>query len=102
MVARAVPRTREGRDRGRRRGTARQATTRLRPARGPDRPGPHPRTAAATAGPSGLVATAVVRGTAELYAYLSGPLGHLAGVRHVEASPFPRRVKQLICPRPRS
>ncbi|CAL9378688.1 hypothetical protein SUDANB145_01022 [Streptomyces sp. enrichment culture] len=58
--------------------------------------------AAATAGPSNLVATAVTRGTADLYAYLSGPLGHLEGVRHVEASPFLRRVKQLIYPRPAS
>ncbi|MFK0119159.1 Lrp/AsnC family transcriptional regulator [Streptomyces sp. NPDC090994] len=58
--------------------------------------------AAATAGPSNLVATAVTRGTAALYAYLSGPLGHLEGVRHVEASPFLRRVKQLSCPRPAS
>nr|WP_320781043.1 Lrp/AsnC family transcriptional regulator [Streptomyces sp. CRN 30] len=56
--------------------------------------------AAATAGPSNLAATAVVRSTADLYAYLSGPLGHLEGVRQVEASPFLRRVKQLIYPRP--
>ncbi|MEU4658726.1 AsnC family transcriptional regulator [Streptomyces sp. NPDC023723] len=58
--------------------------------------------AAATAGPSNLVATAVARSTADLYAYLSGPLGHLRGVRHVEASPFLRRIKQLIYPRPLS
>lgn len=32
---------------------------------------------------------------AGLYAYLSGPLGQLDGVRHVEASAFLRRVKQL-------
>ncbi|MEV4336445.1 Lrp/AsnC family transcriptional regulator [Streptomyces sp. NPDC049590] len=51
--------------------------------------------AAATAGPSHLVVTAVVRDTAALYAYLSGPLGHLDGVQHVEATPFLRRVKQL-------
>ncbi|MFE2457733.1 Lrp/AsnC family transcriptional regulator [Streptomyces sp. NPDC059402] len=56
--------------------------------------------AAATAGPSNIVATAVVRSTADLYAYLSGPLGRLEGVRHVEASPFLRRVKQLTYPRP--
>ncbi|MET7430033.1 MULTISPECIES: Lrp/AsnC family transcriptional regulator [Streptomyces] len=51
--------------------------------------------ASATAGPSHIVVTAVVRDTAALYAYLSGPLGHLDGVQHVEATPFLRRVKQL-------
>lgn len=51
--------------------------------------------AAATAGPSQITVTAVVRDTADLYAYLSGPLGHLDGVQHVEATPFLRRVKQL-------
>ncbi|MFI9245962.1 Lrp/AsnC family transcriptional regulator [Streptomyces sp. NPDC053086] len=51
--------------------------------------------ASATAGPSHIVVTAVVRDTAALYAYLSGPLGHLEGVQHVEATPFLRRVKQL-------
>lgn len=51
--------------------------------------------AAATAGPSHIVVTAVVRDTAGLYAYLSGPLGRLEGVQHVEATPFIRRVKQL-------
>ncbi|MFI9154570.1 Lrp/AsnC family transcriptional regulator [Streptomyces sp. NPDC053367] len=51
--------------------------------------------AAATAGPSNIVATVVVRSTAHLYDYLSGPLGRLEGVQHVEASPFLRRVKQL-------
>ncbi|MFI8533219.1 Lrp/AsnC family transcriptional regulator [Streptomyces aquilus] len=56
--------------------------------------------AAATAGPSNILATAVVRGAADLYAYLSGPLGRLEGVQHVEASPFLRRVKQLTYPRP--
>jgi DNA-binding Lrp family transcriptional regulator len=56
--------------------------------------------AAATAGPANLIATAVTRSTADLYAYLSGPLGDLEGVRHVEASPYLRRVKQLIYPRP--
>jgi DNA-binding Lrp family transcriptional regulator len=58
--------------------------------------------AAATAGPTNLTATAVLRNTAELYAYLSGPLGRLEGVQHVEATPFLRRVKQLTYrPRPR-
>ncbi|MYR43016.1 Lrp/AsnC family transcriptional regulator [Streptomyces sp. SID5910] len=56
--------------------------------------------AAATAGPSNIIATAVVRSTAHLYDYLSGPLGGLEGVHHVEASPFLRRVKQLTYPRP--
>ncbi|WP_345052749.1 Lrp/AsnC family transcriptional regulator [Streptomyces rameus] len=51
--------------------------------------------ASATAGPSHIVVTAVVRDTAALYAYLSGPLGHLEGVQHVEATPLLRRVKQL-------
>ncbi|MFD9430281.1 Lrp/AsnC family transcriptional regulator [Streptomyces sp. NPDC060002] len=51
--------------------------------------------ASATAGPSHIVVTAVVRDTAGLYAYLSGPLGRLEGVQHVEATPFMRRVKQL-------
>ncbi|WP_275947516.1 AsnC family transcriptional regulator [Streptomyces sp. T21Q-yed] len=51
--------------------------------------------AAATAGPCNMVATVVVRNSADLYAYLSGPLGRLEGVQHVEASPFLRRVKQL-------
>ncbi|WP_217239137.1 Lrp/AsnC family transcriptional regulator [Streptomyces sp. AC555_RSS877] len=56
--------------------------------------------AAATAGPSNIMATVVVRSTAHLYAYLSGPLGHLDGVQHVEASPFMRRVKQLTYQHP--
>ncbi|MFF4250332.1 Lrp/AsnC family transcriptional regulator [Streptomyces sp. NPDC001663] len=56
----------------------------------------------ATAGPTNLTATAVVRNTSDLYAYISGPLGHLDGVQHVEATPFLRSVKQLTYrPRPR-
>ncbi|WP_371668245.1 Lrp/AsnC family transcriptional regulator [Streptomyces sp. NBC_00289] len=51
--------------------------------------------AAATAGPCSIIATAVTRSTADLYAYLSGPLGRLEGVQHVETSLFLRRVKQL-------
>ncbi|MFJ8494993.1 Lrp/AsnC family transcriptional regulator [Streptomyces sp. NPDC094038] len=51
--------------------------------------------AAATAGPSHVVVTTVLRDTAHLYAYLSGPVGRLEGVQHVEAMPFLRRVKQL-------
>ncbi|MEU6480103.1 Lrp/AsnC family transcriptional regulator [Streptomyces sp. NPDC047017] len=49
----------------------------------------------ATAGPSNIMATAVAPDTAGLYAYLSGPLGALPGVQHVEATPYLRRVKQL-------
>ncbi|MEV1019443.1 AsnC family transcriptional regulator [Streptomyces sp. NPDC050264] len=51
--------------------------------------------AAATAGPSNVVASVVARDTADLYAYVSGKLGHLEGVEHVETAPFMRRVKQL-------
>ena len=51
--------------------------------------------AGATAGASNIVVTAVVKDTAGLYAYLSGPLGRLDGVRHVEATPFLRRIKQI-------
>ncbi|MGW2824979.1 Lrp/AsnC family transcriptional regulator [Streptomyces sp. NPDC001443] len=54
----------------------------------------------ATAGPSNIVATVLTRNTADLYAYLSGPLGRLEGVRHVETTPFLRRVKQLTYPLP--
>ncbi|MFE1311208.1 Lrp/AsnC family transcriptional regulator [Streptomyces sp. NPDC058755] len=56
--------------------------------------------ASATAGPSHIVVTAVVRDTSSLYAYLSGPLGRLEGVQHVETTPFLRRVKQLTYQRP--
>jgi DNA-binding Lrp family transcriptional regulator len=56
--------------------------------------------AAATAGPSHIVVTAVARNTAGLYAYLSGPLGRLEGVQHVEATPYLRRVKQLTYQQP--
>ncbi|MFD4529718.1 Lrp/AsnC family transcriptional regulator [Streptomyces sp. NPDC058470] len=51
--------------------------------------------ASATAGSSNIVVTAVARDTADLYSYLSGRLGGLEGVRHVETTPFLRRVKQL-------
>ncbi|MEV3860905.1 Lrp/AsnC family transcriptional regulator [Streptomyces sp. NPDC050095] len=51
--------------------------------------------AAATAGPSNIVVTALARDTADLYAYVSGNLGRLEGVEHVETAPFMRRVKQL-------
>ncbi|WP_369393126.1 Lrp/AsnC family transcriptional regulator [Streptomyces sp. CG1] len=55
----------------------------------------------ATAGPSNLAVTALFRSTAALYAYLSGPLGGLAGVQHVETTPFLRQVKKLTYPMPR-
>ncbi|MGW5735679.1 MULTISPECIES: Lrp/AsnC family transcriptional regulator [Streptomyces] len=58
--------------------------------------------ATAVAGPSNLMATAVARDIPALYAYLSGKLGRLDGVQHVETAPFMRRVKQLTyrpCPR---
>ncbi|MEV0524258.1 Lrp/AsnC family transcriptional regulator [Streptomyces sp. NPDC050439] len=51
--------------------------------------------ATAVAGPSNLMATAVTRDIPALYAYLSGKLGQLDGVQHVETAPFMRRVKQL-------
>ncbi len=51
--------------------------------------------AAATTGPANLMAVAVTRDSAHLYRYLSGPLGTLDGVEHVETMPFLRRVKQL-------
>ncbi|MFF9674494.1 Lrp/AsnC family transcriptional regulator [Streptomyces eurythermus] len=51
--------------------------------------------ASATAGPSQIVVTVVVRDTAALYAYISGPLGRLEGVQHVEVTPILRGVKQL-------
>ncbi|NUP36362.1 MAG: Lrp/AsnC family transcriptional regulator [Streptomyces sp.] len=49
----------------------------------------------ATAGPTNVTATAVVRNTSDLYDYLSGPLGHLEGVQHVEVTPYLCNVKQL-------
>ncbi|UNO38503.1 AsnC family transcriptional regulator [Streptomyces sp. MST-110588] len=51
--------------------------------------------AAATTGPSNLMAVAVTRDTAHLYSYLSGGIGVLDGVEHVETMPFLRRLKQL-------
>ncbi|MGW6059674.1 Lrp/AsnC family transcriptional regulator [Streptomyces sp. NPDC055189] len=51
--------------------------------------------ASAVAGPSNIMATAVTRDIPALYAYLSGRLGQLDGVQHVESAPFMRRVKQL-------
>ncbi|MFC8125013.1 Lrp/AsnC family transcriptional regulator [Streptomyces sp. NPDC057302] len=51
--------------------------------------------ATAVAGPSNIMVTAVTRDIPALYAYLSGKLGQLDGVQHVETAPFMRRVKQL-------
>ncbi|MEU4995820.1 AsnC family transcriptional regulator [Streptomyces sp. NPDC021622] len=51
--------------------------------------------ASAVAGASNIMATAVARDIPSLYRYLSGRLGHLDGVQHVETAPFIRRVKQL-------
>ncbi|MFG2497688.1 Lrp/AsnC family transcriptional regulator [Streptomyces sp. NPDC048441] len=51
--------------------------------------------ATAVAGPSNIMATAVARDIPALYTYLSGKLGRLDGVQHVETAPYMRRVKQL-------
>jgi hypothetical protein len=47
-----------------------------------------------------MLVTMVSRDSAGPYACLSGPLGRLPGVRHVEATPFLRRVKQITYRRP--
>lgn len=62
----------------------------------------HPETAhvSAITGSANLMASILTRDTASLYAYLSGPLGSLAGVRHVESAPYLRRFKELTYPRP--
>ncbi|MBW5421132.1 AsnC family transcriptional regulator [Streptomyces sp. BG9H] len=62
----------------------------------------HPEIAHASAvtGSANLMATVVTRDTAELYAYLSGRLGPLDGVRHIESAPLLRRFKELTYPRP--
>ena len=62
----------------------------------------HPEAAfvSASAGPSNLVATVLTRSTAELYAYLSGRLGTLDGVQHIETTAKLRRIKQLSLPAP--
>lgn len=41
------------------------------------------------------MAVVVTKDTAHLYSYLSGTIGMLDGVEHVETMPFVRRVKQL-------
>lgn len=50
--------------------------------------------AAATTGPSNLVAFAVCRDHAALYDYLATRLGTLPGLQHVETAPVIRRVKR--------
>ncbi|KUM79656.1 Lrp/AsnC family transcriptional regulator [Streptomyces griseorubiginosus] len=51
--------------------------------------------ASAATGPCNIIASVLARNTADLYAYLSGPLGRLEGVRHVDTTVFLRRIKQL-------
>jgi DNA-binding Lrp family transcriptional regulator len=57
--------------------------------------------AAATSGPSNIVAVAVCRDTTGLYRYLSERIGALAGVQHVETAPILRQVKRLSYEGPR-
>ncbi|MFV0126151.1 Lrp/AsnC family transcriptional regulator [Streptomyces sp. HMX112] len=51
--------------------------------------------AAATTGPSNLVASGIFRGTYELYQYLDRRIGTLPGVRSVETAPILREVKRF-------
>ncbi|MEU6996170.1 AsnC family transcriptional regulator [Streptomyces sp. NPDC046465] len=62
----------------------------------------HPEIAhvSAITGRANLMASVLTRDTDELYAYLSGRLGSLDGVRHVESAPYLRRFKELTYPRP--
>lgn len=62
----------------------------------------HPEIAhvSAITGSANLMASVVTRDTDELYTYLSGSLGSLDGVRHVESAPYLRRFKELTYPRP--
>jgi len=50
--------------------------------------------AAATTGPTNLVASAVFRDTEHLYEYLTSRLAALSGVRSVETTPIIRRLKR--------
>jgi DNA-binding Lrp family transcriptional regulator len=50
--------------------------------------------AAATTGPSNLVATAVFRDTAQLYAYLTTRLTGIPGLRSVETAPIIQAMKR--------
>ena len=56
--------------------------------------------AAAATGPCNILATVLAESTADLYAYLSGPLGQLEGVQHVDTTVFLRWIKQLTYPAP--
>ncbi|MEU5576479.1 Lrp/AsnC family transcriptional regulator [Streptomyces huasconensis] len=62
----------------------------------------HPEVAhvSAVTGSAHLMASVLTRDTAELYGYLSGSLGALDGVRHIESAPYLRRLKDLTYPRP--
>lgn len=50
--------------------------------------------AAATTGPTNLLASAVFRDTQHLYEYLTGPLAGLPGVRSVQTAPIIRTLKR--------
>jgi DNA-binding Lrp family transcriptional regulator len=50
--------------------------------------------AAATTGPTNLLASALFRDTQHLYEYLTGPLAGLAGVRSVQTAPIIRTLKR--------
>ncbi|MGI8879957.1 MAG: Lrp/AsnC family transcriptional regulator [Jatrophihabitans sp.] len=56
----------------------------------------HPQVAfaAAVTGPASLVATVLCRDADDLYRYLSGDIGKIEGIGHVEVSPTVRRIKQ--------
>ena len=50
--------------------------------------------AAATTGPSNLVASVLATGPEDLYRYLTVRVGALDGVRHVESAPIVRVLKR--------
>jgi DNA-binding Lrp family transcriptional regulator len=50
--------------------------------------------AAATTGPTNLLASALFRDTQQLYEYLTGPLAGLPGVRSVQTAPIIRTLKR--------
>ena len=50
--------------------------------------------AAATTGPTNLLASALFRDTQHLYEYLTGPLAGLPGVRSVQTAPIIRTLKR--------
>lgn len=51
--------------------------------------------AAATTGPSNLVASGVFRGSDDLYRYLDHRVGSLPGIQAIETAPILREVKRL-------